>query len=213
MTGSTVQRTCGAVAPIIAILVFLGANAHTAHAAPLLNNTTIPAAAESDPIGGSVIANTGPVAFSSGTLSGTLTSQVIQGATNPLGGLTFTYLLSLNSGSADGVERLTVSPYDAFLTDASYNTSTGGFAPTTISRSANGNVVGFNFTAPNTLSPGATSYQLVVQTNAPLHAVATASVINGTTATVTSFVPVPEPASLSLFALGAGTVLLRRSRR
>ena len=214
MTGRIRMQTIGAIAPIIVTFVLLGGIAPSADAALLLPNTTIAAVAEPDPIGGTVIANSGPVAFSSGTINGTLTSQVIQGATNPLGGLTFTYLLTLNGGSPDAVERFSISAYDAFSTDASYNTSVGATAPTTISRSLNGNVIGFNFPAPATLPPGATSRLLVVQTNAPSHAVTTASVINGTTATVTSFAPlaVPEPGTVSILALCAGRLLLKRRR-
>src|SRR6266702_6877508 len=115
-----------------------------------------PPPAEASPVGGSVLFNTGPVPFTAGTFSGTLTSAAISGdSSNPWGGLTFTYGINNFVGSRDDIARLTVSSFGLFLTDASYNPTTpvGGLAPMSISRSANGAVLGFNFLVPS-LAPG-----------------------------------------------------------
>ena len=56
------------------------------------------AVGETDPTGGTVLSSLS-APFVAGTYSGTLISQVISGdPSNPLGGLTFTYLLTNNLG-------------------------------------------------------------------------------------------------------------------
>src|SRR5574342_105373 len=57
---------------------------------------------------------------------GTLTSSVIQNDTyNPLGGLTFTYLIMADPGSAAAVSRFTVGNYGGFQTDVAYSLMNG----------------------------------------------------------------------------------------
>ena len=174
--------------------------------------------AEPDPLGGGVIQTTGPLPFVSATFSGTLTSSVIAGdATNPFGGLTFTYLLQNNVGNPEAIGRLTVNNFAGFLTDMSYQVPLVGLAPTLNDRSTGaGDVVGFSFVGfpigVGMLSPGQSSTLLVVQTNAPDWRQTTAAVIDGSVATVPSLAPVPEPATLSLLVLG-GLALIRRRRK
>jgi uncharacterized protein (TIGR03382 family) len=84
-------------------------------------------------------------------------------------------------------------------------------------------VIGFTFLgAPlgaGTLMPGMTSAVLVVQTDAPYYVLSTAAIIDGSVTTAPIFAPslvVPEPATISLAALGLGALALvarRRARR
>ena len=186
-------------------------------AAPLVpGGVQFPAIAEPDPVNATLLATTGPVPFSSPTFSGSLISSVfVNDASNPFGptGLTFTYQLTNNPGQGDSIGRLTVSSFDGFLTDASFNATVpvGGTPPTIITRSANGQVMGFDFVSP-ALGPNTSSATLVVQTNTAQFNPTFASVIDGSTATVASFAPqaVPEPASIAALALGTLTLVRRR---
>jgi hypothetical protein len=162
-----------------------------------------------------VVGFTGPVPFVAPTFSGTLTTTVITGDTsNPLGGLTFTYLLTNNQGSVNAIGRLTVTDFSSWLTDASFQTGPG-LAPAYVDRAGTGDVIGFSFQGPplgaSQLLGGMTTTLLVVQTNAPAFVPAIASVIDGSVAQAATFSPVPEPATMSLLALG-GLLLARRRR-
>jgi len=101
--------------------------------------------------------------------SGTLTSTVRSGdPTNPLGGLTFTYLITNNAASNDAIHRLTINSYSNATVDGSYF-APPGLAPTLIDRSAaDGDTIGFSFigspVGPGTLSPGLGSALLVLRT-------------------------------------------------
>jgi hypothetical protein len=202
------------VAPVVAIVISTLCGIH-AQAAPIVpGGVQFPAVAEPDPVGAALVITSGAIPFTAGTFAGTLTSSVFTNdASNPFGpnALTFTYQVTNGAGSAHDIERLAVSNYDGFLTDASFQ-SAAGVPPTMITRSSDGQVMGFNFIAP-AIDGGQTSSLLVVQTNATSFQPTTASLINGTTATVASYAPlaVPEPAALSALAFGAAA--LRRRRR
>jgi hypothetical protein len=148
-------------------------------------------------------------------VAGTLTTTVISGdTTNALGGLTFVYVLTNDAASPDAIHRITINGFSGFLTDGSYQAAPGQ-KPTSVDRSVNGNVVGFDFIgAPlgfGAILPGTASMPLVVQTNATAFQQSFASVINGTVTTVGTYAPViPEPMSLGLLTLGLGLVLVRR---
>jgi hypothetical protein len=205
--------------PIVAVLaaLVLAGLATVSSAALLPPGSVILAVNEPNPVGGTVVASaTAP--FTTSTFNGSLTTQVIQGDTsNSLGGLTFTYQLVNNANSANSIERVTGIDYTGYVTDASFLGGSGTTPPTTISRSSGaGSVVGFNFAPPpgsGDLLPGTNSTLLVVQTNAQQFQPSSASVIDGSTATVASFGPfqIPEPASLGLLALGV-LAMARRSR-
>jgi hypothetical protein len=180
---------------------------------------------EDKPIGGTILAGTGaPIAFSSPTFTGSLTSTVISGDTsNALGGLTFTYLVTNNNASPDQLERFTVDNFAGFLTDGSYQSPGGGVAPTVNDRSLSGNVIGFTFDGPpvsalGTILPGSSSALLVIQTNAAHYGLTSANVIDGSVASVASFAPinsVPEPSTLALalFAVLGWAAFARRRAR
>jgi hypothetical protein len=187
--------------------------------------SSIFATGEAKPIGGTILAGTGaPIAFSSPTFTGSLTSTVITGDTsNALGGLTFTYLVTNSNASPDQLERFTVDSFAGFLTDGSYQSPGAGVAPTVNDRSLSGNVIGFTFEGPpvsalGTILPGSSSALLVVQTNAAHYALTSANVIDGSVASVASFAPVnfvPEPSTLALalFAVFGFAAFARRRAR
>jgi hypothetical protein len=212
------RTTLNLFLPILAASAILFTSA-TSFAVPIVpGGVQFPAIAEPDPIGASLVFSTGPVAFSSPTLAGILRSSVWNNdASNPFGAnaLTFTYELSAGATSAHDIARLSVANFDGFLTDASFNPA-AGVPPTVISRSADGQVMGFSFIAP-ALDAGQSASLLVVQTNATAFQSTIASLIDGTTASAASVAPraVPEPSTLVLAGLGVafGMIAVRRSRR
>jgi len=190
-----------------------------AQAMPLAPASAMLAPGEPDPVGGVVLATTGPVPFVGLSFSGTLTSTVILGdPSNPFGGLTFTYLLSNALLSTDSIGRLTVNGWDMLPTDASYQIPAAGLPPTTVDRSVNANVIGFNFIPPvlgfGALMPGMASALLVVQTPGAIYTTSFASVIDGTVVSpIPTFAPIPEPTTVALVVFGLlGTLALCRRR-
>src|ERR1043166_3351421 len=196
----------------VAMLLF----AAGANAAPLVANQTIyPAPGEPDPVGGNVAC--GPLVqhFTTATFSGNLTSTVIVGdASNPYGGLTFTYVVSNDASSANVQTRLSVNGYNGFLTDAKYQAPPAGVRPAYVDRDITSDVVGFSFLgAPagfGQIQPGQQSALLVIQTNATTCANSFASVIDGSVASIPTYAPAPEPTTLALLGLGVFALLRRR---
>jgi MYXO-CTERM domain-containing protein len=175
------------------------------------NPGTIPA--ESAPTGTVIATLTSP--FTAGTFSGSLFTQVIQGdSTNPLGGLTFVYTLTNNAVSPDAINRLTITGWQGWSTDAAYDVTSAGVIPFDIDRSSNANVIGVDFQQDGTtvpLTPGTTGRRIVIQTNAPAFREVTANVIDGSVVSVTTYGPaVPAPAAAGLLALGALGAARRR---
>jgi hypothetical protein len=158
-------------------------------------------------------------AESNGQASGTYSTEVISDPGNVFGAgdLTFVYQVTNGSGSSDALGRITASSFSGFLTDVGV-ASFGGTEPTTVDRSANGSVIGFNFILPplgsGELAPGQTSDVLVIETNATLSSPGILSLINSTTTTVAAFEPTPLPGALPLLATGlVGLWGLGRKRR
>ena len=77
---------------------------------------------------------------------------------------------------------------------------------------SNVTVVGFSFLgSPVSLIPGSSSVLLVVQTSSPVYTSGTASIIDGSAvAGVATYAPTPEPATLTVLAIGIAGVLFRR---
>ena len=172
---------------------------------------------ENNPVGGTTVSQSQP--FATANYTGTLISSVITGDTsNTLGGLTFTYQLVNDAGSANALTRLTVNGFIGYATDMSYKLGTGGLAPTYNDRDASGGVAAFTFFGQpiglGTLSAGTTSELLVIQTNALSSRTVIANISNGAVSPVNAFGPAgaisPEPATLASLAVGAA--LLRRRR-
>jgi hypothetical protein len=187
-------------------------------AAPLAPGQTLfPLIAEPDPVGGTILA-TQTVPVTATTFTGTLTSTVIQGdASNPLGGLTFTYRFTNTDADAvpSSINRLTFSSYNGLLVDASYQAGLG-VAPAYVDRGL-GEEVGFSFIGPplgtGTLAPGTSSALLVLQTNSPTFVQGAFAAIDGSVAQGPAFAPVPEPASVGVIGLASAALLARRRRR
>jgi len=207
---------------IVAVLAALVLTVCTpVHSALLPPGGAILAPGEPDPTGGFVVGGGAAVPFASpagpGQFSGTLTTTVIAGdPSNPFGGLTFVYRLTNDAVSQNSIGRLTIVDFSGFLTDVSYQIPAAGLAPTSVNRSIGaGTTIGWDFTGVpvglGKLNPGAGSAVLVVQTNALAFTDDFANVIDGAVVQVPSLGPtVPEPAMLSLLALG---YFVRRHRR
>jgi len=186
-------------------------------AAPLLPGGILaPPPPENNPVGATLVFSTGLVPFTSPTISGSLRSEVwTNDASNPFGAnsLTFVYQLINGASSIDAIDRMTVSSFDSLATDASFTPVPGPTAPSKISRSQNGAVVGFEFAVPGfPLTPNAVATPLVVQTNSTTWAPTLASLIDGSAVSVVSVAPVgiPEPTS---FCLIVGALALLASAR
>jgi hypothetical protein len=174
------------------------------------------AVGENNPVGGTLLFSTGLLPFASATFSGSLGSQVYNNdASNPFGpnALTFVYQLIENAGSPDPIDRLTVSSFTGFQTDVSFTPVPGPTAPSTVSRSLNGSVVGFEFNQPGFPLTGVAT-PVVIQTNATNWAPTLASLIDGSATSVASLAPsaiIPEPATMALLA--GALALLASPRR
>jgi len=199
------------------IVVCTGLIASQAWAIPMLPSQVASAAAEPDPLGGIVVAGTLVSPMTGIAFAGTLTSTVIAGdVSNPFGGLTFVYQVANDAGSVDAIGRVTITGYDGWLTDMSFDPSLG-LPPATMDRSFNGNVVGYSFVGPplgpTVLLPGSTSAMLVVQTDAPAWTTSIGNIIDGSIASGPAYAPasqpVPEPAGV-LLAISGLMLLMRR---
>ncbi|CAN5647222.1 hypothetical protein BH09PLA1_BH09PLA1_06170 [soil metagenome] len=211
----TFSRSISALA-VFAGAMFISANAI---AAPLAPGGTVAPTGTGSPAGAALVVDSGAQPFASvdGTsFSGTLRTRVYnQDAGNPFGANALTFTFVLTNNGPDSLERLVTINYGGYQTNANFNNIlVPGLTPSSVDRSANGKVVGWDYTNAGGVAPGGTSSMLVLYTNAIQFVPATNSIINGSVATVPSFgpLPIPEPATLGLASIaGLGLLIRRRS--
>lgn len=153
--------------------------------------------------------------FDTAFFSGQLLSKVWEGdASNPFGGLTFTFKLVNPANCATPIERFTLGGFAGTLTDVGY--SGPSVAPRTADRSLSGDLISFNFVNRHekaTLLPGQNSAWLVIRTDADCWNPSTLVLLNSQVQLADTFAPtsVPEPTTLALLA--AGLLAAQWSRR
>jgi len=205
---------------LIAGILFAATGLRASPLAPC--GTLFPAPSEFGPSPGATLLASTNVSFNSVSFTnGLLFSQVFANDTsNPLGGLTFTYQVSIGTNSPQGVSDLSVGDpflnFQGFLTDGSYtNIAPGQVAPDFIKRTGDGEVIHFNFSffSPE-LNPGQTSSLLVIQTDATAFGVTHATVADGVgSVNISTWAPVPEPGIAALGLIGALGFLVSRRRQ
>lgn len=212
---------------VIALLmtVALGMFATAAQAATINAGQTLFASGEAGPVGGKLEASANSPLLAA-TFTGILHSEVWSGdISSPFeGGLTFVYWIDNTNGpTGNSLSRFTTSNFTGFSTDVSFDNTNGRF-PTLVDRGASGDVMGYSFLGDPELgfgngkiAPGETSSKLVIQTNATNWTNTLGFVINGSTASASTFAPtaiVPEPSSMALAAMGiAGAIGFAVRRR
>lgn len=163
---------------------------------------------------GSTLVATISGTISPGTFTADYTENVYSDPTNTFcaGCYDFTYVIH-NTGTIGVVERATGFSFDhVILTDVGW-TAGGGKAPTSVDRSLNGNVVGFNFLASDEIGAGQTSDVLIIMTNSMNYTQGFVSLQDGTAGSAIGLAPAgvtPEPMSMGL--LGGGLALLGVAR-
>jgi hypothetical protein len=180
------------------VLTFL---ASFAQASVLGNGNSVPPT-PLFPTGTLLVSTTGTI--TTPTLNVGFTEWVYADPTNTwcAGCLDFVYQFTNNGPDVN--ERYSMYNFAVVMIDAGTDPF-GVHDPTTIDRSLNGPVVGFDFPASDQVSPGQTTPMLVIETNALHYTTGFVSAQDGTAGYAMGYSPanaVPEPSSLAL--LGSG---------
>jgi len=146
------------------------------------------------------------------TISGDYRAMVYSDPNNNFcaGCLDFFVVVTSNTTSIDDIERITLASFGSFLTNVGYSIGQGsnpsGVLPTTVDRSTNGSVIGYNFSVPNGVPPGGSTEFLEIETNATSFMKGTLQIIDSSVASVSAFEPcmgmTPEASSVSMTLLG-----------
>jgi hypothetical protein len=183
------------------------------------DSTILPVPSVPQPVGGPnfAILAQGSTPVTASTFSGTVHWYVLQGVSNsPLPGLTFGYRVENNASSPHAISRIAINGFGATsqLDVGYFNGPAGTVVPSYADRDGTANgVVGFQFASflLGEITPGASSKELIIYSNATSWVVAEAGLINGSIATVAvpAYIPAPGVAGL----VGAGLMLAGRRRR
>jgi hypothetical protein len=159
--------------------------------------------------GWTLLATTGSQALSSGTFTANATASVYSDSGNTFcaGCLDFVYMVTRTGGN-DPIERITAGSFIGYLVDAGVVTSSPGFTPTSVDRSANGGVVGFNYQNAANLTDNQSTQLLVIQTNAVSFTAGVMSAQDGLAANGIGFQPASTPEPISMSLLGGGLALI-----
>ncbi len=146
------------------------------------------------------------------TFTGTLDAAVWKEAG---GNLSFLYRVHNSANSQHAITTLGNSNFGLGIVDADFDLSPGT-APTYVDRDLNGSTVYFHFVAQplglGAVAPGASSKWCYIRTSATSYTIGSTSIIDGGVATVQTYAPVPEPASLIALVGPAAAIVLRRKR-
>jgi hypothetical protein len=129
------------------------------------------------------------------------------------------FLITVHNSGPGIIERVSTSAFDSFLVDVGYNSTlsgTGPIAPTTVDRSTDGSVIGFNFIPPGSnIGTNGNSMELEIMTNATTYVPGFVSIQDGQAGTSAGYQPsgTPEPVSMSLIGGGLALLGLARWRR
>jgi PEP-CTERM motif-containing protein len=195
---------------------------------PPTGSSPVPGTGFETPVTGPFLADTGEQPFTATnslgqtTITGEYRAAVYADPDNSFcsGCLDFFVWVTSNSTSTDAVERITEAAFGAFQTDVGYSigsgSTPGGVDPSTVDRSSNGSVIGFNFSEPTGVPPGSSTEVLEIETNARMFVAGTVQIIDSSVASVAAFAPgctVPEASSISLTLFGGALLAIGFGRR
>lgn len=148
--------------------------------------------------------------------TGTVESYVFR---QDAGNLIFGYIVYNDEDSVDEISAVSMTDFGGWATEVGQDpaASAASLSPaTSASRADNGGTVTFHFTRDplgrGALEQGTASFGMMIRTDATDYTRGTVNVLNGAIATVESFAPVPEPASIAALGVGAAALLRRRKK-